>query len=283
MTAFETLVQAVEEGCKDDGQLSALMWACLEDPAAAVARQQLREQALGTATVAALYAGYRTIPLGRCGKWHLSLTRISDASDHVPTPICRSVALCIESDGPVRSDEFCDDVRYDLDDMRPEEPIRHVATRFVETGDLIKSFAYDRWSALSGTVNASFLKLETATERPITIAFDRESLEPVSIGFADHQHTARHFVSGLLHHLAGREENIMRHMPEQEVRDLRTFLEGAAHDKDTHLLTRWKYVQALGCLDGPRAREALRDIADQSTSRIGAAARQLLAGTAAAA
>ena len=112
----------------------------------------------------------------------ISRWRDLEASEHIASPICRSIALCIEAERPVLFDTFCDDADYPMNDIRPEKPIRFLATRAVRAGEVVRSLEYDRWSAMRGRVDASFLKLETGTERPVTIAFSRETLRPISIG-----------------------------------------------------------------------------------------------------
>lgn len=276
MAAIDTLVAAVEAGLADEERLAGLMRACLDEPKVRSARQRLGEEALGTATVAALYAGYRSVPIGEYDGWHLSVARISEASEHIASPICRSLAFCIEAERPVLFDMFRDETVYPISDLRPEEPIRFLSTRVVHAGEVVRSFEYDRWAAMRGKVEATFLKLETGTERPVTIAFSRKTLRPISVGFADHRHTASHFLATLLLHLLGEEEDIQGNMPVPESRALRRLLATRAGEADAHLLTRWKYVQALGLMDGAAAQDALRAIARGSGSPIGSAARQLL-------
>ncbi|HEX9963754.1 MAG TPA: hypothetical protein VGB04_02080 [Allosphingosinicella sp.] len=276
MERFDGLIDALESGAADDERLARLMVDSMAHPDMAAARARLDEEDLNGATIGALYSGYRTIQLGDHRGWSFSLARVTEASDYVSSPTCRSVALCLEAEAPIELEIFRDMADGSGYDLPGDQPLSLVGTRRLTQGQVVRSLDYSEWPAPAGKVDAIFLKAETDTERPTTVAYSRETLRPVSIGFADHRHTADHFFATLVAHAVEAGEAVQNEMGPAERQQFRDLLVRRGGNAQTHLATRWKYIQALGRLDGTAAREALRAVAAQSQSRIGNMARGIL-------
>lgn len=256
--------------------LAEALRAYSESDAVRAALVQVKASEHAAASVSSLYMGYRTIVLERAGGWDLSLARLSREANTVARPTNTSVALCLESKAPVRFERYFDPADCSPLDVPASSHIFHEGHYFVGQGDVVVTTPGNRWAAPSGEMDCVWLKLDTPAVIPMSVAFDRATLLSVSVGFADENHTARDFFASLLLSLLQPTEALLGAMSASERAQLSAFVSYQAERRDTHLVTRWKYLQSLGRLEPAKAIAVLEDIARESHSFVGERARALL-------
>jgi hypothetical protein len=237
----------------------------------------LSQRATAPSTIASLYLGYRSMLVSHVGDWSLVLARIETPADKVSLPTGRSVTKCLSTAHPVQFDVLHDDIEWDSFDIRGPSPLVRTGNYVMGVGDFIVVDDLSHFAAPTGTIDAIFLKIEGPTLRPLSVAFDRETLAFASFGLADQRQTAGDFFASLLHTLlADTADPLQAHLSAGEAKQLTAYVAMMAADPDLHMSVRWKYIQALGRLSGPLAVAALGEIAARSTSAIGDHARRAL-------
>src|SRR5579871_1361814 len=277
MDEFDAAVACVKQQSSEHEAIVAAMRRCAATEEVAKGIRTLRSATHSASTTPSFYLDFRALPLVRRNGWTLGLARIIAPPAATSAPTAESATLCIEATGPLTFDIYEDSVGYDTNDLRPEQPIRHVGEQIVGEGDVVVLRGAQRWLAPRGTIDATFLKLEGPAQRPLSIAFDRQTLMPTHAGFADQTHTGRDFFGTLMAALTAPTEPLAEHMSAKERESLIAFLLDQGTDTGLHLTTRWKYIQALGRLDAAKVVTPLTQIARDSRSVIGDRARSTLA------
>ncbi|MGW8142514.1 hypothetical protein [Sphingomonas zeae] len=282
MQEFDYAVACFSEASSSDEDIANVMLRCAATKKVQEGLETLRRSTQSGGTVASLYLDFKALPLHSGGGWTLGLARIVAVPAAVSAPTAESASLCIEAAAPMVFDVYEDDTDYDPYDLRPERPVRIVGERTISHGDVVVLRGADRWIAPRGAIDATFLKLEGPIRRPLSVAFNRETLMPVHAGFADQVHTGRDFFATLLTALTAPGEPLATNVDPEEREALAEFLAHQSVDPELHLVTRWKYLQSLGRVDASRAIAPLAAIAAGSGSVIGERARATLAARGAA-
>jgi hypothetical protein len=267
---------AEREGLRSSALAEALRaYARSEAVCAAVA--QLKYPAHAAASISSLYLGYRAHLLEQADGWQLSLARLSREAETVSRPSSRSLVLCVETDAPICFERYFDPANDDPFDVPDPRDLVREGHYFVAAGDVVVTEPASRWSVPAGDFDCVLLKLDGPATIPMTQAFDRATLAPTGMGFSDQKHTARDFFASLVLHLLQPSEGILDSMSLSEREQLTFFVARQAERGDTHMVTRWKYLQSLGHLQPAKAFAILEEIARDSRSIVGDRARALLA------
>lgn len=275
MTHLESLLRYRETFGLESEILAEALRDIGQRPEVQDAASGLKDDAQSSATISSLYLGFRLKVLEQRDGWNLTIARMTEQAEAISTPTGCSAALCLASGGPIEFEHYEDPAPKQDFDVRRGDPVTVSGKSFVSPGDVVVTRPGAPWSAPIGKFDVTFLKLDGPATVPMSVAFDRRTLLPVSVGFADQDHTARDFFASLISDLMRQPWPILQSMPASEREALEAYLHRQGAREDVHLVTRWKFLQSLGQLRPSAALEILEGIGRQSQSIIGQKARAI--------
>lgn len=275
---FKCVDQLVRQDYYSDEQAESALLTAAELPVVQQALDRLYATDVATASVASLYSGFRSELLWERNGWALSICRITSTAQALSVPAGQSHALYLTGSCSIVCDGYSDQSDWEPLDLRPPTPLSKLGERRLAQGEFLHIRNRAEFFVPREIDDAVFLKLEGPACIPLSVAFRRDDLRQDSLSFSDQKYTAIDFFASLMAHLMRDEGgDFLNTFEDSEKSALLDFVERQATDPDIHLVSRWKFIQALGCLSKSDTEKALEQIAADSSSVIGQNARRILA------